>query len=126
MRPLLAEHRVDLYINGHDHTVQHVIGDGGVNYIVNGIGGYGRHEVNAIPGKTQMKSSEYNGFAVHQVTRSAMTVTWVDTEGRLRDQITVHPRRERGDGVLAKREPKSSRDRREMDAQMDADVRIDM
>jgi hypothetical protein len=74
-------------------TAQHLIGEGGVNYIVNGLGGYGRHTVEGLPGLTRMMSADYNGFAVHQVTESAMVVTWIDSEGGIRDQITVYPQK---------------------------------
>ena len=67
MRNVLADHQVDMYMNGHDHTAQHIVGDGGVQYLVNGLGGYDFHPVEDIPGHTLYKGTGFNGFALHQV-----------------------------------------------------------
>ena len=38
MAKILEKNKVDIYMDGHDHTMQHLL-QGGVNYIVNGVGG---------------------------------------------------------------------------------------
>jgi len=87
---VMARHGVDVWLNGHDHTAQYIRRKG-VAVIVNGLGGYGVHPVEDVPG-TVWKSSAFNGFAVHQVTAGEMVVTWVDTHGRAVHSVRI-PRR---------------------------------
>eukprot|EP00959_Pyramimonas_sp_CCMP1952_P099011 2069695-Pyramimonas_sp.AAC.1 len=56
-------------MDGHDHTAQWIC-QGGVSYIVNGVGGYDLHALEREPPKgTLYQANTFFGFAIHQVRK---------------------------------------------------------
>ncbi|KAK3244751.1 hypothetical protein CYMTET_45651 [Cymbomonas tetramitiformis] len=91
MKGICGQHNVSLYINGHDHTAQHLVDEAGVNYIVNGLGGYDVHGVHALP-ETRWNATDFHGFALHMLSHDRMEVKWVDSSGNVVGHINI-PRR---------------------------------
>eukprot|EP00128_Syssomonas_multiformis_P015510 Colp12_sorted_trinity150504_noHs@12052 len=74
LQPMLQDARADIYLCGHDHTLQH-LNDGGVDYFVSGSGGK----------KGSMTDQHKplfwiieNGFMHHEVTAGSLTTTIYD------------------------------------------------
>eukprot|EP00897_Mesotaenium_endlicherianum_P005421 jgi/Mesen1/4907/ME000244S04077 len=79
LQQLLERHKVDVYMNGHDHVGQHLERNG-VVYIGNGVGGYGNHGV-SVTKDTVWADGTYSGFVLHQVTPTAMTFSFIASNG---------------------------------------------
>jgi acid phosphatase len=77
--PLLEAHGVQLYINGHDHSLQH-IRRGQVDYVCTGSGAEARDRVVAVEGTRFYLSRP--GFAAFKVERDALDLTFRDLDGR--------------------------------------------
>lgn len=68
--------RVNLYMCGHDHDLQHIAAEDGVNFVLAGGGGAATRPV--TPGPKSLFAASKNGFAVMEATRAAITVTFFD------------------------------------------------
>jgi acid phosphatase len=75
--PILKKHGVRLYLNGHDHDMQHILADG-INYVTCGAAGSVRH-AKATP-NTKFAGSD-PGFATVALAPSSLTLNFVDTAG---------------------------------------------
>mmetsp|Transcript_5783 Transcript_5783/g.7686 ORF Transcript_5783/g.7686 Transcript_5783/m.7686 type:complete len:114 (-) Transcript_5783:286-627(-) len=69
-----------MYINGHDHSQQHITKDG-VQYFGNGVGGFSLHRVDKKKAWPENRGQEVlwaesgqNGFAMHEVTPEGMRI----------------------------------------------------
>lgn len=74
--PVLKTRRVDVFIAGHDHDMQHLRTDGGVNFFVAGGAGAGLRVPTAGP--RTIFAQAVHGFAVMEVAPNALTVRFVD------------------------------------------------
>jgi hypothetical protein len=84
--PLLRG-RVQLYICGHEHDLQQLAPDGGVNFVVAGGGGASPRPI--TPGPRSLFAAGKNGFAVLEATRTTMTVTLVGEDGQTLHHFTL-------------------------------------
>jgi hypothetical protein len=73
--PLLRG-RVQLYVSGHDHDLQHLQPDGGVHFVIAGGGGVPPRPITAGP--RSLFAASKGGFAVIEGTRRTLTVMLVD------------------------------------------------
>jgi acid phosphatase len=77
--PLLREHKVQAYFNGHDHDLQHLQA-GALNFFCSGAGSQSRPTV-----KTQRTkfSKSCSGFTIVALSADKMDVRMIDDHGRL-------------------------------------------
>jgi hypothetical protein len=73
----LLNHRVDVYLCGHDHNLQALKPVDGVHYFVAGAGGAGTYRTDSPYPRTLARFEAY-GFAVLEATRTTLTVRLVD------------------------------------------------
>lgn len=78
LKPLLQQYKVDAYINGHDHTLQHLQDSAtGTQYFVSGNGAK-RGSINS-PKLAQLKFGVVDpGFMSHMITKDSMVTTLID------------------------------------------------
>jgi hypothetical protein len=74
LMPILRN-RVNVYLCGHDHDLQHIAPEDGVHFVLAGGGGAQPRAVTPSPRSLFQVSK--NGFAVIDATSSALTVTYV-------------------------------------------------
>lgn len=77
--PLLEAHGVQVYVNGHDHSLQH-IRRGGVDYICTGSGADAGDKVEAVDGTRFCLSSP--GFAAFKLEAEALDLEFRDLHGQ--------------------------------------------
>jgi tartrate-resistant acid phosphatase type 5 len=82
-QPVLETYGVDAYICGHDHTLQH-LSKGGVEYYVSGNGGkLGSLRSTSETSADYVYFAQVNpGFMVHEVTKTKMTVSMINSQGK--------------------------------------------
>ncbi|MEP9385782.1 tartrate-resistant acid phosphatase type 5 family protein [Mesorhizobium sp. KR9-304] len=78
LKPLMDRHGVQVYLNGHDHDLQHIVVDG-VSYITCG-GGAKPRDVKAVSGSLFARSEL--GFLAATVTKTAFHFSFVGTDGQ--------------------------------------------
>ena len=84
--PLLKE-RVDVYIAGHDHDMQHLKPDGGVHFFIAGGGGAMTRLLR--PGPRSVFARAAYGFAVLEADRGRLKVTLVGVDSRPMHEHTL-------------------------------------
>jgi tartrate-resistant acid phosphatase type 5 len=72
--------RAQVYLAGHDHNLQHLRAEGGVNFFTSGGGGAGLYEVGTT--ERALFKSETNGFAVIEAERNSIEVSFVGSDGK--------------------------------------------
>jgi acid phosphatase len=77
--PLLEAHGVQLYINGHDHSLQH-IRRGRVDYVCTGSGAEASDRVEAVQGTRYFLSRP--GFAAFRIDAQALELDFRDLHGQ--------------------------------------------
>lgn len=83
--PLLVRHGAAVYLNGHDHSLQH-LREGGVAFLTSG----GGSEVTRVsPDGRTVWAEATGGFLAFTVTPDALRVRAVDAAGRLRHEATL-------------------------------------
>jgi acid phosphatase len=87
IQPLLEKHRVQAYIHGHDHDLQH-IRRGAIDYLCCGAGSEVR-PVKAIEGTLFCQAR--SGFATFQSEPAALTFQYRDYEGKVLYQAAIRP-----------------------------------
>jgi tartrate-resistant acid phosphatase type 5 len=76
--PLLERHRVQVYLNGHSHNLEHIVVRG-VHYLTSGAGANPR---NASPvGGTRFVREQQLGFAVARLSPDAIDIEFWDDAG---------------------------------------------
>mmetsp|Transcript_553 Transcript_553/g.1439 ORF Transcript_553/g.1439 Transcript_553/m.1439 type:complete len:456 (-) Transcript_553:172-1539(-) len=90
--PLLQKYKVDAYLAGHDHTLQH-LEDGGVNYFVSGSGAL-NGEYHAIP--QSLFGTTENGFMTHRVRQDTMEVQMINSKGKVVNKVVLRRKRNKG------------------------------
>ena len=79
--------KVDLWINGHDHTAQVACSnaDGAVTrFVTAGVGGYDLHALvdsSRWHPETVYANNTYHGFTAHRITPNAITTYFLDSVG---------------------------------------------
>lgn len=76
--PMLKAHGVQLYINGHDHSLQHIHRDG-VDYLCTGSGAEANDALRAVEGTRYAASTP--GFATFRVDADTLGFEFRDQEG---------------------------------------------
>lgn len=82
---ILQKHRVDMYLCGHIHNFQH-INRNGIDYVVNSSGSLSREKVKPVEG-TVFVSGE-PGYSVLGASKSKLTLSMIDGNGKIIHQIT--------------------------------------
>ena len=83
--PLLHKHQVPVYLNGHDHDLQHLQA-GGVNFFTSGAGSQFRRTTSKAQTKFARATS---GFMTVSMRREEMAVRMIDNHGTVLYQTTV-------------------------------------
>jgi len=79
--------RVNLYMCGHDHDLQHIAAEDGVHFVLAGGGGAATRPV--APGPKSLFAASKNGFAVIEATRSSVTVSLMDEDLNVLHRFTI-------------------------------------
>lgn len=77
--PLLQRHGVQVYLNGHEHDLQHLQA-GGLNFFCSGAGSQTRPT--ARDARTLFSIGDTPGFAALALTRDELKVRFIDAEGK--------------------------------------------
>ena len=95
--PLLREHRIHLYLCGHDHDLQHLeFHDSPTSYVISGGGGATLRNLKRNPSTRGPYGLKVAGFTHIEVNRSQMTIRLVDSRGQV-----LHGFRKYPDGQVA-------------------------
>ena len=75
LKPLFIKYKVDMYICGHCHNLEH-LSDSGVEYVISGSG--------AKKGQTSQTyqtkfNSETNGYTIHKIDNNILKTTFIDS-----------------------------------------------
>ena len=83
--PLLKRYGVPVYLNGHDHGLQHLASDG-IDFLTSG----GGSDVTSVsPDSRTVWAEAVGGFLAFAVTTDALRVTAVDAAGAVRHEATL-------------------------------------
>lgn len=85
LKPMMEEHGVRIYLNGHDHDLQHIEVDG-IHYLTSG-GGAEPRGVEAAAGSLFSRSTL--GFLAATLTKPAFAFSFVGVDGQPMYQATV-------------------------------------
>ncbi len=83
--PLLERYRVPLYVNGHDHSLQHLV-VGGIHYVTSGAGS-SLTKVHPDPRAVFARSA--NGFYAFTVSPGTLDAQAVGTDGKILHAFTI-------------------------------------
>jgi hypothetical protein len=83
----ILRNRVDLYLCGHDHDLQHIAAEDGVHFALAGGGGAATRPV--TPGPKSLFAASKNGFAVIEATPAAIIVTFMDEELKVLHRFAI-------------------------------------
>jgi len=86
---LFEENKVNAYMCGHDHNMQHFIKNG-VSYFVNGSGSKSCY---VIPSFEYSFQRAIGGFMIHEISPKEMTFRFVDLKGNINYTISLLPRK---------------------------------
>ena len=79
LKPLFDKYNVDVFLTGHEHSLQHLI-SGKTQHFISGAASE-KTPVHLIP-ESKMAASEY-GFMVFSVTKNSLTVNTIDYTGKI-------------------------------------------
>jgi hypothetical protein len=79
--------RADVYLAGHDHDLQHLKEEGGVQFFVSGGGGAGIRPIKGGPRSLFAKSAY--GFAVLEADNNQLKVTFVGADSEKLYEYTM-------------------------------------
>lgn len=83
--PLLGRYGVPVYLNGHDHGLQHLTSDG-IHFLTSGGGS---EATRVSPDARTVWAEAAGGFLAFAVTRDALLMAAVDAAGRVRHEATI-------------------------------------
>lgn len=83
----LLKNRVDVYLVGHDHVMNHIKPESGVHFFVSGGGGAGLYKVKAGPRTLFAQST--NGFLVIEADSDALTLRFVGIDQKQLYEYTI-------------------------------------
>ena len=86
LKPVLEKHAVDVYLSGHEHSLQHLAPAGKTHHFISGAASE-RTPVKLIP-ESRMVASQY-GFLLFSVTGSELLVQAIDFRGKVFYKTTV-------------------------------------
>lgn len=90
--PLFRQHKVHLYLCGHDHDLQHIeIADHPTSFVVSGGGGAKVRELKQDPKKRGPYGRDIYGFSHLEVSATALTLRHIDPDGRTLHAFTKTP-----------------------------------
>jgi acid phosphatase len=79
LKPLFIKYKVDIYISGHCHDLEH-LQDNGINYIVSGAGSKSGN-VSTI---FQTKFAYGNcGYTIHKISENKMTILFINEKSKI-------------------------------------------
>ncbi|XP_023638021.1 purple acid phosphatase 7-like [Capsella rubella] len=91
--PVLEDNKVDLYINGHDHCLQHIGTDGETQFLTSGGGSKAwRGDVQPWDSKELKLYYDGQGFISLHVTRSQVNFVYYDVFGNVLHQSSLSKR----------------------------------
>jgi len=76
----LLKGRVDIYLAGHDHNMQHIKPESGVHFFISGGGGARLYKV--TPDERSLFAHSANGFAVIEADASELKVRFIDKDSK--------------------------------------------
>lgn len=85
--PLLRG-RVDLYLCGHEHDLQHLSPEDGVQFAI--VGGGGAEPRPITPGPRSLFAASKNGFGVIEANKQTLTFTFVGSDAQVLHTFTMH------------------------------------
>jgi hypothetical protein len=83
----MDKYKVDAYVAGHEHSLQHIVPEGKTQYFISGAGSE-LTSVDYLPGTKFAKS--VNGFMIFTVDRNQMLVQMIDYTGKVLYQTTIN------------------------------------
>ncbi|KAL0889475.1 hypothetical protein Bca101_013458 [Brassica carinata] len=88
--PILEENKVDVYMNGHDHCLQHIGSDGGIQFLTSGGGSKAWRGV-ILPWDPKELKLYYDGqgFMSLHITHSQAKFIYYDLSGNVLHQFTL-------------------------------------
>jgi tartrate-resistant acid phosphatase type 5 len=90
--PLFREHKVDLYLAGHDHDLQHLEFEGHpTSFFLSGGGGADLYDLKIDPSERGPYGEKVYGFSHLSVTAKQMTLRHLDTRGCVLHGFTKTP-----------------------------------
>lgn len=87
LKPLFDKYKVDAYLAGHEHNLQHLVGDGPTHHFISGAAS--EKTAVKLTATSKMAASAY-GFMFFSVTANEMLVQTVDDAGRIIYATTVN------------------------------------
>lgn len=94
--PLLREHKVDLYLAGHDHDLQHLEFEGHpTSFVCSGAGGADLYDLKIAESARGPYAEKIYGFSHLELTRERMVLRHIAADGRV-----VHSFSKSTDGVV--------------------------
>jgi acid phosphatase len=87
LKPLLERYGVQIYLNGHDHDMEHVF-VGGTHYLTSGAAS-NPSQAKAVEG-TRFVMGEKLGFMIARLGPSVMQVEFIDAEGTSLYRAGIH------------------------------------
>ena len=97
LREILLASNAQLWMNGHDHTMQCLQEQGdasALRYVVNGGGGYRLHNVSKL--KETVFAGSFHGFLVCRVSKETFKIEFHDTHGTIRYTLAIPNKKEKG------------------------------
>jgi acid phosphatase type 7 len=89
LEPIFLAGKVQLVINGHDHTYQHHVGTGSIHYVVTGGGGAPLYDVRVDTPFTKAAKKAYHDCEI-TVRGPVLTVRAVEPDGTEIEQFQLH------------------------------------
>ena len=83
----VLKNRVDIYLVGHDHILNHIKPEAGVQFFVSGGGGAGVYKVK--PGERTLFAQSINGFSVIEADSASLTVRFVAADSKQLYEYTL-------------------------------------
>jgi len=87
LKPLLDKYNIDIFLAGHEHSLQHLVATGKTQHFISGAASE-KTPVHLIP-ESKMVASEY-GFMLFSVTKNALTVNAIDYTGKIIYTTTIN------------------------------------
>lgn len=82
--PLFREHKVDLYLAGHDHDMQHLeFENHPTSFFLSGGGGADLYDLKIDPSKRGPYAQKVYGFSHLSITATQLTLRHLDSDGRV-------------------------------------------
>ena len=87
LEPIFTKHKVDVYIAGHEHHLEHIKAEGPTHYIVSGAASESR-KVAVYPGIGTFAAG-VQGFCTFSMTRDSILVQYIDYTDKVIHSTTI-------------------------------------